>query len=628
MSLPKRQAFDKIMRELEAQGIVEDSHASKYCSPALIVIQKGKPRFVVDLRKINSMTQQDTYPLPRQKDIFPRLQKAEFLSLFDLKKAFFQFPIAEEDRDLTTFVTKHAGAKRLTRSLMGYVNSPAHCQRIIDKIIKPYRWTAIVVYIDDAIVFSQSWDEHVRHIAWLMTELHKVGLTLDPGKAFIGFKSISLLGHLVNKFGLAMQPAKVEAMMKLERPRTVRQAMQILGFFGYYREFVRNYAQIVKPITDLLSQKPDNVNSGQKSSSTAAESRKAQIQAKMDSSIHWSTEADLAFCRIKEALRNATYLSHALEGDDVRYVLYTDACKLGFGAALHVVLPPEKTCQEAKSADVDGPAEVGAVAKPCERPVAFISRSLNKAETNYWPTELEMAALVWALRRFQENIEGHPLTIYTDHSALTWLFQASNSKTSNQRLLLWALELEKWKDKTEIIHRAGRTHLNADILSRFPVDVDTPAEMKRDLGPEDCPEMVLSTISTLILSTELERKLVKGYTEDRRWKALYQKLQTDLGNSDDVAYHSYRLYANGQLFFLDPGSGLEKLVLPANCVALLFEKVHDEAGHSGFSKCLDRCSPYHVHQLQEKHCFDDFGLAVAAKGAISRYTAGCCATAA
>ena len=527
MSLPKRQAYDKIMQELESQGIVEDSHASKYCSPALIVVQKGKPRFVVDLRKINSMTQQDVYPLPRQKDIFPRLQNAEYMSLFDLKKAFFQFPIAEEDRDLTTFVTKHAGTKRLTRSLMGYVNSPAHCQRIIDRIIKPYKWTAIIVYIDDAIVFSRSWEEHVAHVTWLLTELHHVGLTLDAGKAFVGFKSIELLGHLVNKFGLAMQPSKIEAMMKLKQPNTVRETMQILGFFGYYRDFVRNYSQIVKPITDLLSPKV-----GTKVVPDQSKNRAQHLQEKMSLSIAWGQEQEAAFNKIKEALKTATYLSHALEDETVEYALYTDACKIGFGAALHVILPsnadtamqatPIATEQDPpnhniKVSDVTNvmtdPVQGIEIPKREERPVAFISRTLNKAEKNYWPTELEMGALVWALRRFQEIIEGHTLTIYTDHSALTWLFQASNSKTDNQRLLSWALELERWKEKTRIVHRAGRTHLNADTPSRFPVDIETPDDLRRDLNAGDRPEVQnVCTISTLTLSEDFYDLLRKGYS--------------------------------------------------------------------------------------------------------------------
>lgn len=255
MSPAKRKHYDDIIRELERQGIVEDSTASKYCSPALIVVQKNRPRFVIDFRKINDMCQQDHYPLPRQTDIFSQVEGAEYISLLDLKKAFYQLPIEEKYRDLTTFITKHGGAKRLTRSTMGYLNSPSHCQRIIDRLIRPYRWKSIIVYMDDILIYSKSWAEHLVHLNWLLSEIQRVGLTLDPEKAYLGFRSINLLGHVVGKYGLGTQSRKIEAMTKLKRPSTVRELMSMLNFFGYYRQFIRSFAQIAAPLTSLLENK-------------------------------------------------------------------------------------------------------------------------------------------------------------------------------------------------------------------------------------------------------------------------------------------------------------------------------------------------------------------------------------
>lgn len=162
MSHEKTQIYDKFVKDLEDEGVVEDCEIEGFCSPALIVIQKGRPRLVIDYRKINSMCEKDTYPLPLQSDIFPRLQGAEYISLFDFKKAFFQFGLHPEDASKTTFATRHGGAKRLTRSIMGYLNSPSFCQRIMDRLIKRYRWTAMMIYIDDLVIYTQSWEDHLE----------------------------------------------------------------------------------------------------------------------------------------------------------------------------------------------------------------------------------------------------------------------------------------------------------------------------------------------------------------------------------------------------------------------------------------------------------------------------------
>lgn len=239
MSESKRQAYDKIIAMLESQGIVEDSGATQSCSPALMVIQNNKPRFVVDFRKNNGRTPLVVYPLPRQTDIFNHLQDAGFISMFDLVKAFFQMLITEEDRHICTFSTRHGGAKQLTRSLMGYINSPAHCQRVINRIIKPYRWEFVIAYVDDIIVFSRTWTDHLKHIHWVLSELHKVGLTLDAAKSFIRFKSVNMRGHVVNRFGLATQEKKVEAMLSFPTPKNLQDVRILLGFSGYYRKFIR-----------------------------------------------------------------------------------------------------------------------------------------------------------------------------------------------------------------------------------------------------------------------------------------------------------------------------------------------------------------------------------------------------
>lgn len=578
MSFEKRKAFDSIMKELENQGIVEDAEPTKYCSPCLIVMQKNKPRLVIDFRKINDMTPVDVYPLPRQKDIFNALQSAEYISLFDFKKAFFQFPVHPDDREKVTFSTRHGGAKRLTRSLMEYINSPAHCQRVVDRIIKRFRWINVIIYVDDIIVFSRSWEEHLAHVNWVLQEIEKVGLTLDPSKAHIGFRSVDLLGHNVNKFGLTTQAEKIRAMNKLPKPETLHDLRMELGFFGYYRDFIRCFAQIVSPLTTLLAAlSPKDSNLPKTERSSRHMFQKIRLQD------HWLEEHQHAFDLVKQKLSEASSLSHAIESDKCQYILYVDACKLGFGAALHVKVPVKDLPEQIRprtSKDF------------CERPICFISRSLTKTEKNYWPTELEMGALVWSLKKLEEIIEGKPLMIYTDHSALTWLFSSSDSKGKyNQRLMLWTLAIQHWRHKATIVHRPGRSHLNADVLSRYPVDSETPETLKRSLTNDDCPiikseSSVLSTVSSVIIDSKLMEQMRTGYAQDRHWVTLLDKLK----NLTPSEYHSFKLDDQGLIQFVDPQSKQWRLCVPSNCHTELFTQYHDRLGHCGFRRTYHKLS--------------------------------------
>lgn len=578
MSPEKRKAFDSIMAELEAQGIVEDAEPTKYCSPCLIVMQKNKPRLVIDFRKINDMTPVDVYPLPRQKDIFNSLQSAEYISLLDFKKAFFQFPVHPDDREKVTFSTRHGGAKRLTRSLMGYINSPAHCQRIVDRIIKRFRWINVIIYVDDIIVYSRNWEEHLAHVSWVLKEIEKVGLTLDPSKAHIGFQTVDLLGHNVNKFGLTTQAEKIKAMRNLPLPETLQDLRMQLGFFGYYREYIRNFAQIIAPLTSLLASL-----SPKDSSLLRTERSSRHVFQKIGLRDQWTNEHQKAFDLVKQKLAEATSLSHAIDSENCEYVLYVDACKLGFGAALHVRIPLK---------DVPEDLRPKTNKDFCERPVCFASRSLTRAEKNYWPTELEMGALVWSLKKFEEIIEGKPLMIYTDHSALTWLFSSTDSKGKyNQRLMLWTLAIQQWKHKASIVHRPGRSHLNADVLSRYPVDSETPESLKRGLTGNDCPVIgsnsaVLSTVSSVFMGDKLLQLFRSGYTQDRHWSSLLDKLKSRTPSE----YHSFKLDDQGLIQFEDPQTKQWRLCVPSNCHAELFVQYHDLLGHPGFRRTYNKLS--------------------------------------
>ena len=572
MSKTKHEAYLKLMSELESQGIVEDAPegSTPYVSPALIVMQNGKPRFVIDFRRINEMTEPDSYPLPRQTDIFRHVQDALVLSLFDFCKMFYQLPIDLQDRYKTTFTTRYGDLKRLTRSIMGYLNSPSHCQRILDRIIRPYKWKSIIIYIDDVIIFSPTWEQHLKDIEWFLNKIQKVGLTLDSSKSYVGFESVTLLGHVVNRFGLATLPQKIRAMVDLPPPTNIQELRSILGFFNYYRNFIENFAQIVEPLSKQLKGLPTN---------NGAQS-KAQI-SKMR--VVWSKEQEIAFKRIKDALASATALSHARDGEH-EYRLYVDACKLGFGAALHIMLPASELPEKFRGTDSHH-----------ERPVAFISRQLKGAEINFWPTELKTAGLVWALKQFEEILDGQKVLIFTDHSALVWLFEAVHSKArQNQRLLLWSLYLQQWKAKATLKHRPGRTHLNADVLSRFPVAFSTPLELRKSIS--DTEELLVQNLTQVSVTDRLREEFFSAYQDDKHWRTLYSKFSMDPNHS---TYLSYRI-DDKLLYIYDTAAAKWKLCVPRKLVGKILKHLHDDLGHPGFFKTYARVAgDYSIPKLSK-----------------------------
>lgn len=567
LSKYKQNLMDTFLDALEKDGVIEDSEASNFSSPCLIVIQKGKPRFVVDYRKVNARCIPDPYPLPRQEDVMNAVEGAVYISLFDIQKAFFQLPIRREDRPKTTFVTPHRGAKQFTRALMGYLGSPGFCQRQMDKILAKYKWEFCVCYVDDIVVFSKDWASHLRHVDLVLKAIFEAGLTIDPAKAYVGFNSLKLLGHLVSRFGLSVQQDKIQAMLGLAEPTTLGELDRALGFFGYYRSFIESYAQIAFPLTEKLK----GVNRGD------VKHQKTPIVL--------DDECKAAFAKLKEKLRHSSMRAHAKTAANSNYALYVDACAIGFGAALHLI------------ETIKG--------KRKELPVVFISRSLKTNEKQYWPTEMELAGLVWAMNRLEPIIEGHPLTIYTDHMALKWLFSITANKSRfNQRLLLWSLSLQKWRPFVTIVHRPGRSHINADVLSRFPVASEFPQHLRQDTNISMAPDphrrsSRVNSISVVELSNSFKSKVLKGYKEDCHLKGTYCKLVDSPSNH----YHAFRLDPDSKLLYFRDISKVEKpwrLVIPENCVKELLKWAHDDQGHQGTDKTYDRLAHVYIPRLAKR----------------------------
>jgi len=442
----KRQMIIEAVDKLLKQGIARES-SSPVASPVVVVIQHGKPRFCVDLREVNSKTEADRYAIPRQDSIFAALIGALFFSLVDCNKGYHQLGLTERSRQLTAFVTEH-GFFEYLRVPFGLRNAPSHFQRVIDNILGAYRWDFCCAFIDDIIIYSRTFEEHLRHVSLVLEALERVGMTLSELKCHFGYDNIQLLGHRVSRLGLSTLREKVDAILAVPFPETVKQALVILGMFNYYRAFIPHFALIAAPLYDALKMTP----SQRKEIADLDSKERAKVRARWTFLDSPATRD--AFEKLRQALTDSPVLIHP---DFTReFILYCDACRKGIAAVL------QQVCLEDMK----------------EHPILYVSRRLSSAESHYGATELECLAVVWALDKLSHYLDGSTFKLVTDHSALKWIWDIKAS--ANSRLFRWSLILNPLKDKVTIIHRPGKFHQNADTLSRFPCYTVTLVHMSEE----------------------------------------------------------------------------------------------------------------------------------------------------
>ena len=399
--------------EMLALGVVEPSD-SGWSSPVLLVKKKDQSyRFCVDFRRLNAVTERDGYPLPYVSATLDKLKSARFLSSLDIKSAFWQVPVDPASRQYTAFTVPGRGLFQFVRMPFGLHNSPATWQRLMDKVIGADLEPHVFVYLDDVVIVSDDFDEHLRVLAEVFRRIVAAGLSLSWDKCQFCRSELRYLGYVVNGEGLHVDPQKVEAMLRLPVPQSQKEVRRVVGTFSWYRRFISGFSELMSPLTALL---------------------------KKGAKIVWTEECDRAFTTIKERLVSAPILR--CPDYSLPFELHTDASGVGLGAVL-------------LQRDGDG----------VEHVVSFLSRSLSFAERNYSATERECLAVLWSVEKLRPYLEGVPFTVYTDHYSLLWLLRLKEPKG---RIARWAIRLQQFE--FEVKHRKGSENIVPDMLSR---SVDT-----------------------------------------------------------------------------------------------------------------------------------------------------------
>ncbi|KAE8209616.1 hypothetical protein CF327_g6421 [Tilletia walkeri] len=329
VSPEKRVAIEKQIAQLLEWDVIEES-SSPVSAPVHLVRQRDKLRFCVDYRHLNAATTPDRYPLPRIDDVLESLRGASWFSSLDAIRGYHQADIAEEDRWKTAFVT-HKGLMQYKRIPFGLRSAPAFFQRLMDGLLGPMRWITALVYLDDIVVYTRTFEEHLDALNQLLSAATAIGLRFSPSKCVFAVRELNLLGRKVSGHGLGVMEDRASAVRDLPAPRTLQELYHVLGLFGYYRQFIPKFAQHAQPLTDLTKgwayKKCGDVQ--------RLVRRDGRIISAKNEPLEWTAAHQKSFDRIKLAISTPPTLAHPRY--DRPFLLYTDASKDGFAAAIHQI---------------------------------------------------------------------------------------------------------------------------------------------------------------------------------------------------------------------------------------------------------------------------------------------------
>ena len=457
------------IKEMLACGAIRHSN-SPWASNVVFVRKKdGSLRLCLDFRKLNSQTVRDAYMLPLIETTLDGLAGAKYFTSLDLQSGYWQVEIEEEDKAKTAFRVDGVGFFECNRMPFGLTNAPAVFQRLMEQTLADL--SNVLVYIDDIIVHSKTFELHLQDLEDCFGRLRKAGLKLKPSKCQLCRREVKYLGHYISDKGIRTDPEKCEVVEKWPVPSTVHELRQVIGFFSYYRRFVKDFAKIAKPLNDLLKGKENN--------------KKAKIEM--------NENALKAFETLKKKLTTAPVLAYA--DYTLPFEVHTDASKQGLGAILY-----QKQ---------DGKLRV----------IAYGSRGMKPSEENYPAHKLEFLALKWAVtQKFRDYLYGHKFVVMTDNNPLSYVLSSAKLDATGQR---WLTELGCFD--FSVVYRSGLLNGDADALSRKPQNIEDStikevcSAMKQDPGEA----MVVEESSEALCQ---ENQVATGKEDsDIKWKKIARR---------------------------------------------------------------------------------------------------------
>lgn len=559
------------LEQLLTAGVIRKSH-SPFASNVVLVRKKdGKLRMCIDYRFLNKRTIRDSYALPRIEEVLDTLSGAKYFSVVDMRSGYHQVEIKDSHKERTAFTVGSLGFFEFNRLPFGLSNSPATYQRIMEEMLGDLNMKICVIYLDDLIVFANTFEEHMERLEIIFNRLRECNLKLASKKCVFVQEKVKYVGYIVSEEGVSTDPVKVEKVRNWPTPTCADEVRQFVAFAGFYRRFIKDFSKVVKPLTDVMP--PPTQKKGRKQNS--------------NSEWKWTSEQETAFNRVKTMMTSAPILAYA--DYSLPFELHVDASLQGLGAVL---------CQKQDEKT---------------RVIDYASRRLNNAEKNYPTMKLEFLALKWAItEKYHDYLYGHSFSAVTDNNPLTYVLTTAKLDATGHR---WLAALASYD--FDIIYKPGKKNVDADAMSRYP---ERPSEEGKD-SEQISVESVKAVCNTLQQQPYIEtiamsidvmevtecpgapmsqidvREIRKQQREDTvlgLWinavKDRVPPKQHPTSRDQQTMYKSFRSFKmdRGILYREVEEKGLKRkqLVLPAAFIRQTLQGVHDDMGHPGRDRTM------------------------------------------
>ena len=531
---------DKAMEELdkyEAMGVIEKvTHPTDWVSPAFFT---GKPgggvRLVTDYTKLNKFVKRPDHPFPSPEEVLSWIPgDSKFFAKLDAKSGYWQIPLDDESKDLTTFITTK-GRYRYTRAPMGLSSSSDEFCRRTDEALSGLKLKKIV---DDCILASPS----IRNLKEKLHEVSKrcrdKGITLSKSKFEVG-TSVNFAGYTISANGVSADKEKIRAISDFPTPKNVKDIRSFLGLANQLAEFVFELASASNPLRKLL---------------------------KKNVPFTWTEEEEKSFAKVKEILTSTPVLN--LFDVKKETILLTDASNLyGLGYALVQIDPKDP--------------------KKKFNLIRCGSRSVSDTESRYAPIELEALAIEWAIRRSKIYLLGSNFKVQTDHKPLVGIFNRRD--TENLRLQRIMEKVDNYTFTVEYVK--GKTHYIADALSRAPIDKPTDEDLAIVNTIESSLILDISKILNVnnISRDLLFENLIDHAKSDKDYQAIITSLKNGVYAKNlpphhpgrKISSHWDKLSLKDGLIIVDG----RRIFIPSGARPELLKELH--GSHSGYGKTLN-----------------------------------------
>ncbi|GKV11068.1 hypothetical protein SLEP1_g22354 [Rubroshorea leprosula] len=479
------------LEELLEKGFIRPN-VSPWGAPVLFVKKKdGSMRLCIDYRKLNKVTVKNRYPLPRIDDLFDQLKGAQVFSKIDLQSGYHQVKIKPDDVPKTAFRTRYSHYEFIVMPF-GLTNAPAIFMDLMNRVFSKYLDQFVVVFLDDILVYSSSHALHEKHLRTVLKTLRRERLFAKFKKCEFWLDNVAFLGHVVTKDGISIDPQKIEAVVDWKRPNNVAEIRSFLGLACYYRRFVGDFSRIALPMTRLI---------------------------RKDTKFEWTPECEKSFLTLKEKLVTTPVLAFPINGE--RFTIYSDASKKGLGCVL----------------------------MQKDRVIAYASQQLKPYEENYPTHDLELAAVVFALKIWRHYLYGETCEIFTDHKSLKYIF---TQKELNMRQRRW-LELLKDYDLT-ISYHPGKANKVVNALSRKTSGtassiLATQKELLEDLVKLDV-ELRVDSTTAYLAALSAQPALIDRIKLAQQKDSFLQKMKEKVG-AGEAHMQEFRISDDEILWFGD-----------------------------------------------------------------------------